>query len=594
MGEAKESTLRSPGLGYRWLLRITGDARGPLRIAALAFVMALPAITMGLVGDDFDLALAVRNDPLGAYAFHARDAEVRSAATLRARAIGDAPWWIDPEFHQAFFRPLASLSLAVDFALWPEAAWWMHVENGLLFAAIILLAASAYRALGLSSPVVGLSTFFFAMQGAQSMTVGWLSGRNTLLANLFGFACVRLYLPARLLGGIGGDAPDAPGWRRQAAALGAFLAALFSAEGGVAALAYLVAYAACLDTRTVSRRLRQLVPFVVTFGLYWVWYRANGYGVRWSGFYLDPMHQPLAFAANLATALPIYLASQLTVPFAAAAGVTPQALLVVTTVSLIILFVSRGLWLPVLRRDAWARFLALGAVLAVVPLGASMPQDRLVGFIALGVCGILAEVIHGRFGSENLRLPQRGARLLYQLHALWAPLCFIPWLFGSLTLVAGGGAVVLDGLPSADLRQAVLINAPSHLPVHFLRAMRRFRGEAPPTVDLLYSGGSPFTLRRPDARSLELEVAQGFFATTIERVDRDPTQHPLPAHAMVDLPRLRVEILEAIDGRPTRVRYLFPAPLEARPLLVWRARVPERLIPPPVGAQIDVPALSPM
>jgi hypothetical protein len=524
---------------------------------------------------------------------------------LAARTAGTVPWWIDPEFHQAFLRPIASLSLALDFALWPSAPWLMHLENSLLFAGLVLLAASLYQAFGLPRRARGVASFFFAMQAAQSMTTGWISGRNTLLAAVFGFGAVRLFIAAQ------------SGKRTRLAALAAFALALLSAEGGVAALAYLFAYAHCFGAAAVpvsggtSRALPEAkslisapAPLAQRWGALWgfavlvvAWlivYRAYGYGVKHSGFYVDPSQDPLQFLCDLLSAIPIYLASQLTVPFAGASGMHPLAVPFLTVVSLAILFVSRSLWLPWVRQDSRARALGLGALLAVMPLGSSVPQDRLVSFIALGVCGVLALIVEERLGPQAGEMPQRGARRLWRYHAVWAPLLYVPFLFGSLSMIAGGGAIVLDRVLGADVRPVLLVNAPSYLPVHFFARKRAWYGDAHPPVDLLYAGGSEVELTRSAEQSLELVVARGYFFGRFERSDREPRRRPLRAGDVIDSARMRVVVLEVADGAPTRVRFELASPLTEARVYAWQGRKVVPLTPPKLGQTIRIQAASAM
>ena len=579
---------------YERLVEWLSKPRGALGVAALAFVMSLPALAIGLTADDFDLAFAVRRDPLGAYAFHPRDADVRRDQILAAREAGLVPWWIDPELHQAFMRPLSSLSLALDFALWPGAPWWMHLENSLLFAALVLLAAGLYRDFGLPARARGLATFFFAMQAGQSMTVGWISGRNTLLAALFGFLSLRWFIAAQrgrrvyLLG-----------------SLAAFAAALLSAEGGSATLAYVLAYALCIGPQsaptsevtirsTLARRLAALWAFALVALGWLVAYKLGGYGVKGSGFYLDPLQDPLSFSLNLLTAIPIYLASQLTVPFAGAAGSHPLASPLMAALSLVILYTSRRLWLPWLRLDSRARALGVGAFLAILPLGSSVPQDRLVSFIALGICGLLALIVEERLGEGGGQLPQRGARRLFRLHAIWAPLLFIPFLFGSLSMIAGGGAVLLDRVLGDDPRPVLLVNAPSALPAQFFARKRQWFGEALPALDVLYAGSSEIELTRKDDRVLELVVPRGYFFGPFEQVERNPRSHPLRAGETITLAPMRVQVLGVRDGAPTRVRFELRQPLSALRVYAWQGRKLELLKLPNLGQSVHIAAASVM
>lgn len=581
-----------PMSSHERLVRLVSKPRAALAIAALAVLMSLPALTVGLAGDDFDLALAVTRDPLSGYAFLPRDPVERNALVLSARDAGSAPWWSDPDRHIAFFRPLASLSLALDFALWPSAPWLMHLENSLLFAAIVLLAAALYRAFGLPVRACGLATFFFAMHGAQSMTTGWISGRNTLLATLFGFGSLRLFIAAQR-------------GRRGLlfAAFAAFAAALLSAEGGVATLAYLFAYAHCFgrapvptsDSKSIVtpvQRWAGLWGFALLLLAWLTAYKLGGYGVKGSGFYVDPVENPLRFSLDLLAAIPIYLASQLTIPFAGTTGVHPLALPVVAAISLLLLCAFRSLWLPWLRLDSRARALGLGAVLAIVPLGTSIPQDRLVSFIALGVCGIVALSVDERLSPAASGLPQRGARRLFRYHAFWAPLLYVPFLFGSLVMIAGGGGILLDRVLGNDARPVLMVNAPSFMPIHFMARKREWFGEVRPELDVLYAGSSELQLTRTGDQSLELATARGYFFGRFERLERDPGRRPLQAGQTIQLDRMRVQVLDVQDGAPTRVGFQLAQPLSGARVYAWQGRKLELLTLPRQGESVRIEPAS--
>jgi len=581
---------------YERVVRLLSRPRGALGIAALAFVMSLPALAGGLTADDFDLGFAVKRDPLSAYAFQSRDPDERKSQILALRDVGVLPWWVDPELHQAFMRPLSSLSLALDFRLWPDAPCWMHLENSLLFAALVLLAAGLYRDFGLPSRARGLATFFFAMQAGQSMTVGWISGRNTLLAALFGFLSVRGFIAAQ------------SGKRAQLfGAIAAFAAALLSAEGGAATLAYVFAYALCFGRAPVqasdakrlvtpepslARRLAGLSGFALIVLGWLTAYKLGGYGVKGSGFYVDPAHDPLRFALDLLVAIPIYLASQLTAPFAGATGGHPLAPAILAAISLAILFTSRRLWLPWLRLDSRARALGVGALLAILPLGSSLPQDRLVSFIALGMCGLIALIVEERLGPEAGQLPQRGARMLWRLHALWAPLLFVPLLFGSSSMIAGGGAELLDRVLGDDQRPVLLVNAPSALPAQFFAHKRDWFGQAHPSIVVLYAGSSELELTRRDDRALELLVPRGYFFGRFERIERTPSSHPLQLGETIELQYMRVQVVDVKDGVPTRVRFELGQPLSALRVYAWQGRKVELLKLPARGESVHIAPAS--
>jgi len=554
---------------------------------ALVFALSLPAIAMGMVGDDYDLAASVADDPLSAYVFGPRDPDALARSVAAQRAEGVRPWWASNGLRIAFLRPLSSLSHALDFALFGGAPWVMHVENSLLLVGIVWLVFLIYGRLGLQPAALALATFFYAFNGNHSMTVGWIAGRNTLLATLLGLIAVWLHLRAR-----DEQRPDL-----LAAAVGCLGAALLSAEGAVASLAYISAHALVLDTGTLRARMLRLWPYALVLVAWRAAYALGGYGVVGSGFYSDPMDDPVGFSVGVLAGAPIYLASQLTAPYASMSGATPWALAACVGISLLLLWLLRGLLWPLLRDDARARFLAVGALLATVPLGTTLPQDRLVFFVGLGTCGLVALAVHARLGPDATTQPTWAARALLRIKGVYMPLMFVPILFSSVNQLMGGGALALDAaLPRDADAHVVLLNGPSHLPVHYQRRMRTRRGDAVATVDMLYAGAAPLHVHRAGETVLELTVERGWCATTIERIVRDPAREPFEVGQVLSLPRMRVEILEVTQrGEPRRVRFELlhrtGAPVQ---FFAWHQRTPAAIDLPAIGETLVLPGVGPI
>jgi hypothetical protein len=456
----------------------------------------------------------------------------------------------------------------------------MHLENILLFVAIVLMAGRLYRRLFGDDAEAGLATFLFATTPGLSITVGWISARNTLLAHGFGLLCLWAQQESRT---------RAKPYALQLGAYASFAAALLSAEGGVAALAYLAADFVCLGPR--PRSAWRYVPYLLLLGVWRTYYVAAGYGVWSSTFYRDPSADPAAFALGLLTGTPIHLASQLSIPFASLSAVSGTAIVWLTLVSILLLWGLRPLYAPLLRTDRRARFLGLGALLATFPLAASVPQDRVAGFVAFGAAGLVAQLFAQRLSGKNLCLPRTGTRRLFRLRAYWAPLLFVPFLFVPRGLGVGGGATVLDAaLPDAG-PGVVLLNAPSHLPVHFMRMMRTLRtGRAPPALDVLYAGTDELQVARVGEHALELSVASGFLSAPVSGSIRNPARTPFRVGDEIELPRLRIKVLTAHAGDPTCIRVDF----FATPPSVWafRGHAVEPFELPEVGASATLARLS--
>lgn len=578
---------------YERITSVLSRPRAVAWIALFGSVMSLPAIATGLVGDDFALPKALRERGVfGAFAFHASDPQLRRSALLAARDAGHTPWWVDPDFHQAFLRPLSSVSHALDFALWPDAIWMMHLTNIALYALIILIAGALYRRLEFSRPALGIATLFYAVNGSHSMTVAWISGRNTLLAVMLGLTAVLCHVR-----GAGRDprAPVALRWRLLGAI--ALCGGMFSAELGLAAAGYVLAHALVLRHGPLVQRLSALWPHAIVIALWLGVYTSGGYGALGSGFYHGPAQTPVLFVYGLLTCIPIYLASQLTWPYATLSGLLPHGPAIAAVASLGLLFALRKLLGSVLRTHASARFLLLGGLLSLLPLGASMAQDRLVFMIGFGTAGCLALIVEERLGANPRRLPQRAARFLWRIHAYWLTLLFIPMQFAtaSANAVGGGSEALAQALAMSSDRAVVLVNGPGYLPVTFQRLMREYRGlPAGPTVDMLYVGSGPVTFTRSSETSLELEVRRGYMSTPIERIERDPSQRPFHVGDEVVLPRMRVRVLAInADAAPTRVRFDFAQPLEHGPVwMYWQDHTPEPWQPPAIGQSRTVAAVN--
>ena len=65
------------------------------------------------------------------------------------RRLGLVPWWTPDALRLAFWRPLASLTHALDEAVAPGSAVAAHAHNLLLLALLVLAVGQLYRLHGL-------------------------------------------------------------------------------------------------------------------------------------------------------------------------------------------------------------------------------------------------------------------------------------------------------------------------------------------------------------------------------------------------------------------------------------------------------------
>ena len=97
------------------------------------------------------------------------------------------------------------------------------------------------------------------------VTAGYIANRHTLIAAVFGFAALGLFVRARR------EQQRAP----LLAALGLYLLALLSSEASISIAAYLFAYVVCVEQGPIVRRLIGILPFALLTLAYLTWIAAS-------------------------------------------------------------------------------------------------------------------------------------------------------------------------------------------------------------------------------------------------------------------------------------------------------------------------------
>jgi tetratricopeptide (TPR) repeat protein len=93
-----------------------------------------------------------------------------------------------------YFRPLSSLSLAVDYAVWGPDPKGFHLTNLLLHVASTLLAGYLALRLGATRGVAWATSLLFAVHPIHTESVSWIAGRTDPLAFLFAGGSFALFL----------------------------------------------------------------------------------------------------------------------------------------------------------------------------------------------------------------------------------------------------------------------------------------------------------------------------------------------------------------------------------------------------------------
>jgi tetratricopeptide (TPR) repeat protein len=156
-------------------------------VAALAaLVLYLPGLGGGFVWDDH---LLIEQNPL-----------LRSGAGLWRALTAD--FWAASGGANAsgIWRPLITLSYALDGALSHWNATWFHAMNALAHAGASALVAALALGAGASPLVAGLAGILFASSPAHAESVAWISGRTDVYCALFLLLALLLDRRARAAG----------------------------------------------------------------------------------------------------------------------------------------------------------------------------------------------------------------------------------------------------------------------------------------------------------------------------------------------------------------------------------------------------------
>jgi len=542
--------------------------------ALAAFVLTIPSLFVGFSGDDYyiqSVMLEVNTDmpgiakaPFDAFLFVKGDLQ----ATRQLIELGFLPWWTYPNLKLAFWRPFSSLAHWIDFKLFPESAWLMHLHSMAWYVLLGIVITLLYRRFMVPNWVAGFAALLYVADDAHGIAIGWLANRNALMAAVFGFLVLLMH----------------DKWRRDCwkpgpwVAFTCFILALLSGESAIAICAYLFAYAVFIEKGRLTKRFATLLPYGLMVILWRIVYTRLGYGVAGSGFYIDPSQSPGRFAIELVQRVPVLLLGQLAGPnsdlWQLISNFWSNIYFVFAAVC--ILFIGWVLW-PILRRDAVSRFLALGMLLSVLPACGSLPNDRLLFFAGFGGMGLVALFL------STARDRFRSALPFYRFCAnglTWVWICVhlvvSPLLLPLYTLLPASFERSLElaaaTVPVHDLSEnekIVIVNVPVELMIGQLPYLQPLRDNLQGFQPRLLSAGlTDIKVNRENEKTLVLQLEDGFFATPWNQFFRDPLLTMEEGYTL-RLSGLVITVTALTDdGRPAEVRFEFDEQLED-PSLRW-------------------------
>lgn len=553
--------------------------RGPRRwwVLPIVFVLGIvgfsPAWRSPFLLDDYlhvamvDGTFPVRRGPVDLYDF-VSDVD-RKVLTER----GVLPWWSHPQLTIRFFRPLSSAMLWASHRAFGARAIALHMPSMLWWMAAVLAAHALFRR-AFTRRVSLFATAMFALAPCHAIPLAWLANFEVLVSLALGIVGLAGYVR----------------WREErsivAAAVStlAFAGALCGGEYALCFAGYLFAFEIVRRGDSIGRRIVAPLPFVLPAVAYFVVRFAGNFGTRGSGFYTDPLRDPLEFLGVAPWRLLTLIADGWLTADAGTFGVdAPRWLIgssVVGLVALLVVPIRRMLAALDVERRRTAQWMLLGSFFAMAPVLAVAPSPRVLGIPAIGIAATVALLVdHAWFPREGEKIERRGAPELTG---------FVALILGFAHLVHGPAT---SWLLAREMRRTAVefrehaswlrekVGDLDHADVVVVRGLGGMffapfaldpRAKIPARWRILSMSGHVLLLRR-DARTIEL-ISPGDRSLTSMgpgNLFRKPSE-PLHVGDSLEVPGVRATVLEMTDDGPRRVRYVFDRDLES-PGTTWIA-----------------------
>jgi len=562
----------------------------------LGVLVQLPTLGVGFFADDYVHQLALEDEsglvPMPRWNLY----DFRSAGDWEAfgQERGAFPWWTSADWKVRFFRPLTSLSLWLDHALFADWAPGYHATSFFLWIALLLLVHRLFLALELPPRAALLGLLLFVLSDASSVPVGWIANRNSLLEALGSTAALLLVLRGR----------GVPGPGAIAGALAAATAAALSKESGALAFV-LIAVALWMRGRSsagpeLARARAGALLALLFLAAHLAFLARAGFGTR-SLFYATPWIDPGRFAGNLfllATGGVLSLVG----PFSLDLAMLFPAVRTGLVLAGVLLGWPLALWIARgARGRSGAGLLALWTVLFLLPQGGVVGADRLLFVPSIGAAGLGA--LFWLAERERWREHSRARRALLFALAASATLGSGAFLLLQNVALAGMASHVRTKALATEVgprelgrRDVVVLQTESQMQAFTLGATWHVERDDPLVhFWLLQSGPRALCWTRIDERSFELESRGApFLSGPFEQVYLSSPPPP-PAGTRFETPLFAVEALESDASGLCRIRVELARSLDDPALSFVRPveGVLTRIAPPPVGGSLELPAAVP-
>ncbi len=526
---------------------------------------SLPALFAGPFSDDFMQHLvlegAVNDVPMGPATLYDFTA---GGSALVWMQRGYLPWQTDPQLVLRFFRPVSSLSVALDDALFGRAELPAHLVNLAWFLGLLAITFALFRRL-LPPARARLAALLYAVAGGHAMNLAWIATRHLLIGALLSSLAFWFHLERREPAS--STSFRVPCW----APVSTLALALAASESSLAGVALILGYELFGREDALGSRFKASAPAILLASAYCAAYGLAGYGTEHSGLYVSPFSQPLAFAQALLTRWPVLVGEMADALPASLWGAAPAAssalgILGAGFAALIALVLWRARLEPPQRLRV--RFLAAAALAGSLPMAGGVPDGRMLAIPLVCSTALVASAIEVAWTSA--RQLSGWSRLGFRCASLG--LCVVH--VGLAALVRIGVGQLIAQLSRAQKRLAETANLSACQPGDSALILTG----ADPSLSL--SGASSLAYYRPGLQQRLSAVFVLSMAPHDQRLTRSgqhsielevlnlPRRHnifellfrdtPLAPGYQVDLGILAARVLRTEAGLPTRVRFRVP------------------------------------
>lgn len=512
-------------------------------VIGFAIALLLPSINAGLMADDTWHALWVsgleHNHAQSALSLFGLFSFINPASEVYQGLLTTAaiPWWTVADLKVNFWRPVAELS-HLDYRYFLDQPKLLHLHSLLWYALQLCLLAAYYQRLFAKKMVWLFALVFFVSEPFHAVAVSWLANRNIIIAAVFSLASLILHIDYRRLDSL---------WRLWLSLL-CFLLALLSAEISVSVLGFIIAYTLFMDKR--PRAYRVAVPYIVLAVMWFISYKALGYGVSGSAaMYIDPVTRPYDFIAQYAQRVPLVLALQLTIyPKLSPAIFTPAVLISLGSAIF-------ALWLVLALRlkSRVLGFLCGAFLFSILPVASALLHERNFVFVSMALSPLLALLLEFLWRNKSwLNKSVFGSLVLLRM-VLTAALVPIACLY-MIFMVNNPINNTIQSLPELRAQDHVLLLGAPTLHSSFIYPTRQLAGKIKPlSMHTIFTDQCDCSIEKLAANRWLIRAEQGILAGE-DFFLRDLQLEPLEVGDKYTLAEAELSVLAVNpQGNPTQL-----------------------------------------